>query len=233
MKDQVIIFDTTLRDGEQALSASLTVKEKLQIAYALERLGVDVIEAGFPVSSPGDFESVQTIAKHIKHSRICALARAVEKDIDVAAESLKVAEAFRIHTFISTSTVHVQDKLRRSYDDVIEMGIAAVKRARKYTDDVEFSCEDAGRTPIDNLCRMVEAAIKAGANTINIPDTVGYTLPSEFGGIISQLFDRVPNIDKAVISVHCHDDLGMSVANSMAAIQAGARQVEGTINGLG
>ena len=233
MNNQVIIFDTTLRDGEQALSASLTVKEKLQIAYALERLGVDVIEAGFPVSSPGDFESVQTIAKHIKQSRICALARAVEKDIDVAAESLKTAEAFRIHTFISTSTVHVQDKLRRSYNDVIEMGIAAVKRARKYTDDVEFSCEDAGRTPIDNLCRMVEAAINAGANTINIPDTVGYTLPSEFGGIITQLFNRVPNIDKAVISVHCHDDLGMSVANSMAAIQAGARQVEGTINGLG
>ncbi|MCD9492319.1 2-isopropylmalate synthase [Photobacterium phosphoreum] len=233
MNNQVIIFDTTLRDGEQALSASLTVKEKLQIAYALERLGVDVIEAGFPVSSPGDFESVQTIAKHIKQSRICALARAVEKDIDVAAESLKTAEAFRIHTFISTSTVHVQDKLRRSYDDVIEMGIAAVKRARKYTDDVEFSCEDAGRTPIDNLCRMVEAAINAGANTINIPDTVGYTLPSEFSDIITQLFNRVPNIDKAVISVHCHDDLGMSVANSMAAIQAGARQVEGTINGLG
>ncbi|MEC6883573.1 2-isopropylmalate synthase [Photobacterium piscicola] len=233
MKDQVIIFDTTLRDGEQALSASLTVKEKLQIAYALERLGIDVIEAGFPVSSPGDFESVQTIAKHIKNSRICALSRAVEKDIDVAAESLKVAEAFRIHTFISTSTVHVQDKLRRSYDDVIAMGIAAVKRARKYTDDVEFSCEDAGRTPIDNLCRMVEAAIDAGATTINIPDTVGYTLPSEFGGIITQLFNRVPNIDKAIISVHCHDDLGMSVANSMAAIQAGARQVEGTINGLG
>ncbi|SKC33638.1 2-isopropylmalate synthase [Photobacterium piscicola] len=233
MKDQVIIFDTTLRDGEQALSASLTVKEKLQIAYALERLGIDVIEAGFPVSSPGDFESVQTIAKHIRNSRICALSRAVEKDIDVAAESLKAAESFRIHTFISTSTVHVQDKLRRSYDDVIAMGIAAVKRARKYTDDVEFSCEDAGRTPIDNLCRMVEAAIDAGATTINIPDTVGYTLPSEFGGIITQLFNRVPNIDKAIISVHCHDDLGMSVANSMAAIQAGARQVEGTINGLG
>ena len=233
MKDQVIIFDTTLRDGEQALSASLTVKEKLQIAYALERLGIDVIEAGFPVSSPGDFESVQTIAKHIRNSRICALSRAVEKDIDVAAESLKAAESFRIHTFISTSTVHVQDKLRRSYDDVIAMGIAAVKRTRKYTDDVEFSCEDAGRTPIDNLCRMVEAAIDAGATTINIPDTVGYTLPSEFGGIITQLFNRVPNIDKAIISVHCHDDLGMSVANSMAAIQAGARQVEGTINGLG
>jgi 2-isopropylmalate synthase len=233
MNDQVIIFDTTLRDGEQALSASLTVKEKLQIAYALERLGVDIIEAGFPVSSPGDFESVKAIAQNITQSRVCALARAVEKDIDVAAEALKVAEAFRIHTFISTSTVHVQDKLRRSYDDVVDMAVKAVKRARKYTDDVEFSCEDAGRTPIDNLCRMVEAAINAGANTINIPDTVGYTVPSEFGGIIQALFNRVPNIDKAIISVHCHDDLGMSVANSIAAVQAGARQVEGTINGLG
>ncbi|MFD2176428.1 2-isopropylmalate synthase [Veronia pacifica] len=231
--DQVIIFDTTLRDGEQALSASLTVKEKLQIALALERLGVDVIEAGFPVSSPGDFESVQTIAANVKNSRICALSRAVNKDIDVAAESLKVAEAFRIHTFLSTSTIHVQDKLRRSYDQVVEMGVAAVKRARRYTDDVEFSCEDAGRTPIDNLCRMVEEAIKAGATTVNIPDTVGYTVPDEFGGIIETLFNRVPNIDKAVISVHCHDDLGMSVANSIAAIQAGARQVEGTINGIG
>ncbi|USD40790.1 2-isopropylmalate synthase [Vibrio sp. SCSIO 43135] len=233
MNDQVIIFDTTLRDGEQALSASLTVKEKLQIAYALERLGVDVIEAGFPVSSPGDFESVRAIAQNIKNSRICGLSRAVAKDIDAAAEALKVAEAFRIHTFISTSTVHVQDKLRRSYDDVVEMGVKAVKHARRYTDDVEFSCEDAGRTPIDNLCRMVEAAIDAGANTINIPDTVGYTVPNEFGGIIQTLFNRVPNIDKAIISVHCHDDLGMSVANSIAAVQAGARQVEGTINGIG
>ncbi|BCL68593.1 2-isopropylmalate synthase [Vibrio nigripulchritudo ATCC 27043] len=233
MSDQVIIFDTTLRDGEQALSASLTVKEKLQIAYALERLGVDVIEAGFPVSSPGDFESVQTIAKNVKNSRICGLSRAVAKDIDVAAEALKVAEAFRIHTFISTSTVHVQNKLRRDYEDVIEMGVQAVKRARKYTDDVEFSCEDAGRTPIDNLCRMVEAAIDAGASTINIPDTVGYTVPGEFGAIFETLFNRVPNIDKAVISVHCHDDLGMSVANSIAAVQAGARQIEGTINGIG
>ncbi|KJY79998.1 2-isopropylmalate synthase [Vibrio nigripulchritudo] len=233
MSDQVIIFDTTLRDGEQALSASLTVKEKLQIAYALERLGVDVIEAGFPVSSPGDFESVQTIAKNVKNSRICGLSRAVAKDIDVAAEALKVAEAFRIHTFISTSTVHVQNKLRRDYEDVIKMGVQAVKRARKYTDDVEFSCEDAGRTPIDNLCRMVEAAIDAGASTINIPDTVGYTVPGEFGAIFETLFNRVPNIDKAVISVHCHDDLGMSVANSIAAVQAGARQIEGTINGIG
>lgn len=233
MKDQVIIFDTTLRDGEQALSASLTVKEKLQIALALERLGVDVIEAGFPISSPGDFESVRTIAKTVKNSRICALSRAVDKDIDVAAESLNVAEAFRIHTFLSTSTIHVQDKLRRSYDQVVEMGVNAVKRARRYTDDVEFSCEDAGRTPIDYLCRMVEEAIKAGATTVNIPDTVGYTVPGEFGGIIKTLFNRVPNIDKAVISVHCHDDLGMSVANSIAAVQAGARQIEGTINGIG
>ncbi|EKO3675458.1 2-isopropylmalate synthase [Vibrio metschnikovii] len=233
MSDQVIIFDTTLRDGEQALSASLTVKEKLQIAYALERLGVDIIEAGFPVSSPGDFDSVQTIAKHIKNSRVCALSRAVAKDIDAAAEALKVADAFRIHTFISTSTIHVQDKLRRSYDDVVDMAVQAVKHARNYTDDVEFSCEDAGRTPIDNLCRMVEAAINAGARTINIPDTVGYTVPSEFGSIIQTLFNRVPNIDKAIISVHCHDDLGMSVANSIAAVQAGARQIEGTINGIG
>ncbi|WP_350940043.1 2-isopropylmalate synthase [Vibrio metschnikovii] len=233
MSDQVIIFDTTLRDGEQALSASLTVKEKLQIAYALERLGVDIIEAGFPVSSPGDFESVQTIAKHIKNSRVCALSRAVAKDIDAAAEALKVADAFRIHTFISTSTIHVQDKLRRSYDDVVDMAVQAVKHARNYTDDVEFSCEDAGRTPMDNLCRMVEAAINAGARTINIPDTVGYTVPSEFGSIIQTLFNRVPNIDKAIISVHCHDDLGMSVANSIAAVQAGARQIEGTINGIG
>lgn len=233
MNDKVIIFDTTLRDGEQALSASLTVKEKLQIAFALERMGVDVIEAGFPVSSPGDFESVQTITKNIKNSRVCALSRAVAKDIDAAAEALKVADNFRIHTFLATSTIHVQDKLRRTYDEVVEMGVKAVKHARQYTDDVEFSCEDAGRTPIDDLCRMVEAAINAGATTINIPDTVGYTIPSEFGGIIQNLFNRVPNIDKAIISVHCHDDLGMSVANSIAAVQAGARQIEGAMNGIG
>ncbi|QWK94205.1 2-isopropylmalate synthase [Plesiomonas shigelloides] len=233
MSNQVIIFDTTLRDGEQALRASLSVKEKLQIAYALERLGVDVMEVGFPVSSPGDFESVQTIARHIKHSRVCALARAVDKDIDVAAEAMKVAEAFRIHTFIATSTLHIESKLRRSFDDVLAMAVHAVTRARRYTDDVEFSCEDAGRTPIDNLCRVVEAAIKAGARTINIPDTVGYTIPSQFGGIIETLFNRVPNIDQAVISVHCHNDLGLSVANSIAAVQAGARQIECTVNGIG
>lgn len=233
MTDQVIIFDTTLRDGEQALAASLTVKEKLQIALALEKLGVDVMEVGFPISSPGDFESVQTIAREIKNSRVCALSRALPADIDAAAKALQVAEAFRIHTFISTSDVHVQSKLRRSFEDVLEMGIKAVKHARQYTDDVEFSCEDAGRTPIDNLCRMVEGAIKAGATTVNIPDTVGYTFPSEFGGIISQLFNRVPNIDQAIISVHCHDDLGMSVANSLTAVTQGARQIECTINGIG
>ncbi|GAD00935.1 2-isopropylmalate synthase [Agarivorans albus] len=233
MSDLVKIFDTTLRDGEQALAASLTVKEKLQIAFALERLGVDIMEVGFPISSPGDFDSVQTIAREIKDSTVCALSRALPKDIDVAAEALKVADAFRIHTFISTSTVHVESKLKRSFDDVLEMAVNAVKHARNYTNDVEFSCEDAGRTPIDNLCRMVEAAIKAGATTVNIPDTVGYTVPSEFGGIISTLFNRVPNIDQAVISVHCHDDLGLSVANSISAVQQGARQIECTLNGIG
>ncbi|MDE1482632.1 2-isopropylmalate synthase [Xenorhabdus bovienii] len=233
MSQQVIIFDTTLRDGEQALQASLSVKEKLQIAYALERLGVDIIEAGFPVSSPGDFESVQTIAREIKNSRICALSRCVDNDIDVAAEALKVAEAFRLHLFLATSSLHVEHKLKKEFDDVVEMAVRSIKRARKYTDDIEFSCEDAGRSNIDNLCHIVEQAIKAGATTINIPDTVGYTTPYQFGGIIQNLFDRVPNIDKAIISVHCHDDLGMSVANSITAVQAGARQIEGTINGLG
>jgi len=231
--DQVFIFDTTLRDGEQALQASLTSREKLQIAQALERLGVDIIEAGFPVSSPGDFDSVQNIAKIIKNSRVAALSRALDRDIDAAYEALKVAEAFRIHTFIATSTIHVENKLNKAFDDVVEMAVRAVKRARNYTDDVEFSCEDAGRTPIDNLCRMVEEAIKAGATTVNIPDTVGYTIPSEFGGIIETLFNRVPNIDKAIISVHCHDDLGLSVANSIASVQAGARQIECTVNGIG
>jgi len=233
MSDQVFLFDTTLRDGEQALPASLTVKEKLQIALALERLGIDIIEAGFPISSPGDFKSVQTIAREVKNSRICGLSRAIDKDIDAAAEALKVADQFRIHTFIATSNVHVKDKLRKSYDDVVAMAIHAVKRARNYTDDVEFSCEDAGRTPIDHLCQIVEAAIDAGATTVNIPDTVGYTYPSEFGGIIKTLFNRVPNIDKAIISVHCHDDLGMSVANSITAVENGARQIEGAMNGLG
>lgn len=233
MSDKVIIFDTTLRDGEQALQSSLTVKEKLKIALALERMRVDIMEVGFPVSSPGDFESVQTIAKKIKNSRVCGLARCVEKDIDVAANALSVADAFRIHIFMATSTLHIESKLKITFEDVYNRAIYCIKHARNYTDDIEFSCEDAGRTPIDNLCRIVEAAIHAGATTINIPDTVGYTVPLEFGGIIETLFNRVPNIDKAIISVHCHDDLGMSVANSITAIQKGARQIEGTINGLG
>ncbi len=220
MNQQVIIFDTTLRDGEQALQASLCVNEKLQIALALERMGVDIMEVGFPVSSPGDFESVQTIAKQIKNSRVCALARCVEKDIDVAAEALKVAEAFRIHVFLATSNLHIESKLKKTFENVMEMAAQSIKRARRYTDDVEFSCEDAGRTPIDNLCRIVENAIKAGATTINIPDTVGYTVPYQFGGIITNLIERVPNIDKAILSVHCHDDLGMSVANSISAVQS-------------
>jgi len=231
--DKVIIFDTTLRDGEQALTASLSVHEKIQIAQAIERLGVDIIEAGFPVSSPGDFHSVQEIARTVKNSIVCGLSRAVEADIQACADSMSVAEQFRIHTFISTSDVHVQQKLRKGFDDVEAMALHAIKYARNLTDDVEFSCEDAGRTPIDNLCRMVENAIKAGASTINIPDTVGYTLPNEFGGIITQLFNRVPNIDQAIISVHCHNDLGLAVANSISAVQAGARQIECTINGIG
>ncbi|KAA9002613.1 2-isopropylmalate synthase [Affinibrenneria salicis] len=233
MSQQVIIFDTTLRDGEQALQASLSVKEKLQIALALERMGIDVMEVGFPVSSPGDFESVQTIARQVKNSRVCGLARCVEKDIDAAAEALRVADAFRIHTFLATSPMHIATKLRSTLDEVVERAVRMIKRARNYTDDVEFSCEDAGRTPIDDLCRVVEAAINAGARTINIPDTVGYTMPYEFGGIIHSLFERVPNIDKAIISVHTHDDLGLAVGNAMAAVQAGARQVEGTLNGIG
>ncbi|WGE86563.1 2-isopropylmalate synthase [Actinobacillus equuli] len=231
--NNIIIFDTTLRDGEQALKASLTVKEKLQIALALERLGVDVMEVGFPVSSAGDFESVKTIAQHIKNSRVCALSRAVDKDIDVAAEALKVAEAFRIHTFIASSAIHVESKLKRSFDDVVDMAVKAVKRARSYTDDVEFSCEDAGRTGIDNICRIVEAAINAGATTVNIPDTVGYCLPYQYGDIIANVMNRVPNIDKAVVSVHCHNDLGMATANSLSAVLNGARQIECTINGIG
>lgn len=233
MNNQVKIFDTTLRDGEQALPASLNVKEKLQIALMLERLGVDIIEAGFPVSSPGDFESVQLIAKEIKDATVCGLSRALVKDIDACGQALSVADHFRIHTFIATSDIHVGTKLRKSQDEVVEMAVNAIKHARKYTNDVEFSCEDAGRTHIDYLCRMVESAINAGATTVNIPDTVGYTTPTEFGGIIQNLFNRVPNIDKATISVHCHNDLGLAVANSLAAVEQGARQVECTVNGIG
>ena len=231
--DKVVIFDTTLRDGEQALKASLSLNAKLKIAKGLERLGVDYIEAGFPVSSPGDFDSVRTIAKEVKGARICGLARAVTKDIDACANALSVADQFRIHTFIATSPLHRQVKLRMDLEQTLEAAVAAVKYARNFTDDVEFSCEDAGRTPIEELYRFVEAAIAAGATTINIPDTVGYTLPWEFSDIIAKLLNNVVNIDKAVLSVHCHDDLGLSVANSLSAVKIGARQVEGTINGIG
>ncbi|XBC37632.1 MAG: 2-isopropylmalate synthase [Buchnera aphidicola (Meitanaphis microgallis)] len=233
MTQQLIIFDTTLRDGEQSLKASLSSKKKLEIAFALERLGVDVIEVGFPVSSPGDFKSTLLISKNIKDSKICGLARCVYKDIDIAAEAMKGASAFRIHIFLGTSNLHVKSKLRKTFDEIVEMAVCSIKRARKYTDDVEFSCEDAGRTSLDNLCRIVEIAIQSGATTVNIPDTVGYTIPSQFENIITSLYHRVPNIDNAIISIHCHNDLGMAVANSISAIQAGARQVEGTINGIG
>lgn len=233
MNQKVIIFDTTLRDGEQALQTSLNVKEKLEIAFALEKLGVDIMEVGFPISSPEDFKSVQTIAKQIKNSLVCALARCVKKDIDIAAEALKSAKYFRIHIFLPTSAIHMQSKLRKNFDQIIDMTIHSISYARQYTDDIEFSCEDAGRTTIDDLCKIVKIAIQSGARTINIPDTVGYTTPHQFGNIITTLYKKVPIIDKATISVHCHDDLGMAVGNSITAIQAGARQVEGTINGIG
>jgi 2-isopropylmalate synthase len=232
-KNRVLIFDTTLRDGEQALQSSLSVDEKMQIARQLARLKVDIIEAGFPVSSPGDFESVKTIAKRVKGPIICGLARAVEKDIRAAGESVRYAKRPRIHTFIGTSPVHMQKKLRKSQDKIIEMAVNAVKLARKYCDDVEFSPEDTGRTELDFLYRIVEATIRAGASTINLPDTVGYTVPSEFRKIVSSVFNNVPNVDKAVISIHCHNDLGMAVANSITAVECGARQVECTINGIG
>lgn len=232
-KNHVYIFDTTLRDGEQALMRSLTPVQKLQLAMMLDELGVDVIEAGFPISSPGDLKSVHDIGHALKHAVCCGLSRTVEKDIDAVHEALHGLDHYRIHTFVATSDIHVKDKLHRSFDDIIAMCDHHVRYARNYTDDVEFSCEDAGRTPIDHLCRIVETAINAGATTVNIPDTVGYTLPYEFGGIIKTLFNRVPNIDKARISVHCHNDLGMATANSLTAVQEGARQIEVCMNGLG
>ena len=232
-REHVYIFDTTLRDGEQALQASLSKDAKVHVAKSLERLGVDYIEAGFPASSPGEFAAVQAIAREIKGARICGLARALPKDIEAAGKCLSVADQFRIHTFIATSPLHLRTKLRLSIDQVLEMTKSAVSLARSYTDDVEFSCEDAGRTPLETLYRVIETAIDAGAKTINVPDTVGYTIPSEFAAVIRGIRNNVPNIDQAIISVHCHDDLGLSVANSIAAISEGARQVEGTINGIG
>ncbi|MCF2859270.1 2-isopropylmalate synthase [Pseudoalteromonas sp. SMS1] len=233
MQDKVWIFDTTLRDGEQALKASLTEEDKIQLAHTISRLNVDVMEVGFPVSSPADFRAVQRIANEVKGPAICGLARAMPKDIEACGLALKGAQQPRIHTFIATSPLHLQHKLRKSLDDVIDMAERSIKQALKYTDDVEFSCEDAGRTPFDDLCKVVDRAIRAGATTINIPDTVGYTTPDEYAAIIYHLRNNVVNIDKARLSVHCHNDLGLAVANSIAAVQAGARQIECTINGIG
>lgn len=232
-KDNLVIFDTTLRDGEQSPGASMTKDEKVRIAKALEKLRVDVIEAGFAVSSQGDFDAVQAIANTIKESRICSLSRAIKGDIEAAAEALRGAEAARIHTFIATSPIHMKYKLQMQQDQVLDQAIAAVKLARYLIDDVEFSLEDASRTEFDFMCRITEAVIDAGAQTINLPDTVGYTDPGEYGDMIQRLLNTVPNADKAIFSVHCHNDLGLAVANSLAAVKAGARQVECTINGLG
>ncbi|MHB1001751.1 MAG: 2-isopropylmalate synthase [Armatimonadota bacterium] len=233
MTRQIKIFDTTLRDGEQSPGASMNIEEKLEVAKQLARLNVDVIEAGFPISSPGDFEAVKQVSQQIKGPSIAGLCRATNLDIDRAWEALKYAEKPRIHTFIATSDIHLKYKLKKSREEVIDIAIAAIKRAKSYCDDIEFSAEDASRTDMDYLCQVVEAVIDAGATTINIPDTVGYGIPHEFGKIISTLKERVPNIDRAVLSVHCHNDLGLAVANSLNAVLAGAGQVECTINGIG
>ncbi len=231
--NRVRIFDTTLRDGEQSPGCSMNLEEKIQVAGVLEEMGVDVIEAGFPIASRGDFEAVQQVARKVTGSTVAGLARAALKDIDRVAEALEPAKRPRIHTFISTSPLHMKYKLQMEPDAVHQAVIDSVSHARNLCDDVEWSPEDGTRTEHDFLCRCVEAAIKAGAGTINIPDTVGYTVPSEFHALIAMLFERVPNIDKAVVSVHCHNDLGLAVANSLAAVKAGARQVECTINGIG
>ena len=232
-KDKVIIFDTTMRDGEQSPGASMSLEEKIQIARLFDELGIDIIEAGFPIASPGDFEAVSEVSKILKNSIPAGLSRHSVKDIDRAYEALKHAPRFRIHTFISTSPLHMKHKLNMSPEDVYESIGKHVAYARKFTDDVEWSCEDGTRTDMDYMCKTVELAIKSGATTINIPDTVGYTIPSEFTKIISTLKNKVPNIDKAILSTHCHNDLGLAVANSLAGVQAGARQIECTINGLG
>ncbi len=231
--NHVRIFDTTLRDGEQSPGASMNLEEKMRIAEVLEGMGVDIIEAGFPIASDGDFECVNQIAKTVTKSTVCGLARATRADIERCAEAIKPAKQGRIHTFIATSPLHMEFKLQLEPDAVYQKVIESVTLARNFADDVEWSCEDGSRSDHDFLCRCVEAAINAGASTINVPDTVGYTMPREYGELISMLMNRVPNIDKAVVSVHCHNDLGLAVANSLAAVDAGARQVECTINGLG
>lgn len=231
--NKVYIFDTTLRDGEQVPGCKLNTKEKIELALKLEELGVDIIEAGFPISSPGDFESVNQIAKMVKDVTVCGLTRAVQKDIEVAAEALKPARRPRIHTGIGSSDIHIKHKFNATREQIIERGTAAVKLARNLVDDVEFFAEDAGRADIEFLARLIEAVIAAGATVVNIPDTTGYCLPHQYGEKIAYLKNNVPNIDKAIISCHCHNDLGLATANSIAGVIAGARQIECTINGLG
>jgi len=231
--ERIIIFDTTLRDGEQSPGFSMNIEEKLQVARQLAKLRVDVIEAGFPIASPGDFQAVKRIAQEVKGPIICGLARVGKEDIDRAAEALKPAERARIHVFIATSPIHRKYKLGMNAEEVLEAAVKGVKYARQFTDDVEFSAEDSTRTELEFLCQVIEKAIDAGATTINIPDTVGYIIPEEFGQRIETIFDKVPNIDRVTLSIHCHNDLGLAVANSLIAIQKGARQVECTINGIG
>ena len=233
MTEKIYIFDTTLRDAEQVPGCQLNTIEKIEVARQLEKLGVDIIEAGFPVSSPGDFNSVVEISKAVTNPTICALTRAVKKDIEVAAEALKFAQRGRIHTGIGTSDYHIYEKLNSTPKEIIRQAVEAVKYARRFVEDVEFYAEDAGRTAEEYLARVIEAVIQAGATVVNIPDTTGYCLPNEYGAKIAYLKNHVPNIDKAIISTHCHNDLGMATANTIAAIQNGARQVEVTINGLG
>ena len=233
MKDKLIIFDTTLRDGEQSPGASMTKEEKVRIARQLEKMKVDVIEAGFPAASPGDFDAVSAVAGAVKESTVCGLARAIENDIRRAGDALKPARLSRIHTFIATSPIHMERKLRMAPEQVLEQAVKAVKWAGEYTDNIEFSPEDAGRSDLDFLCRILEAVIHAGATTLNIPDTVGYSMPEQYGALIRNLRERIPNSDRVIFSVHCHNDLGLAVANSLSAVMNGARQVECTINGLG
>src|SRR5215203_6776415 len=232
-ENKVFIFDTTLRDGEQVPGCKLNTKEKIELALKLEDLGVDIIEAGFPISSPGDFESVNKIARIIKDATVCGLTRAVQKDIEVAAEALKPAKRPRIHTGIGSSDIHIKHKFNATREQIIERGVAAVKLARNLVDDVEFFAEDAGRADTEFLARLIEAVIAAGATVVNIPDTTGYCLPHQYGEKIAYLINNVSNIDKAILSCHCHNDLGLATANSIAGVIGGARQIECTINGLG
>jgi 2-isopropylmalate synthase len=233
MGQQVHIFDTTLRDGEQVPGCKLNTKEKLELALQLEALGVDIIEAGFPISSPGDFESVEQISKNVKNATVCGLSRAVQKDIETAAQALKYAKRPRIHTGIGTSDYHIRSKFNATQDEILQRAVQAVKWARNFTDDVEFYAEDAGRTDNAYLAKVIEAVIKAGATVVNIPDTTGYCLPHQYGEKIAYLKNHVYNIDQAIISCHCHDDLGLATANAIAGVINGARQIECTINGLG